>query len=398
MRFDTADKKPKLYLLLAVSAVYAAAVAAMMIWGGKGMGLPISVLSIVYLCAATALLLRALLGQLRYNPYSYNTIYYIGFSLFVLSMIVTHLLALVQMAGGGDETVSLGVFLNSAKVYMLYSAPFIAAFSVMLFVSNVSLLRHERKRFVNVLAMLAAVLMVAGEVFLFFVDRYASGSQREVMFHDLAVNLFACLYLYFECMVIGAIAANVIVVRYTPDRDKDYLIVAGCGLRRDGSLTPLLRGRCDRALAFYRRQQEETGKPPVLILSGGRGADEPRSEAEAMKEYVLSRGVPEQMTVVEDASRDTLENMRNSKAIIDARGGGKTAFATTNYHVFRAGLCARRVKLRAQGIGARTKWYFWPNAAVREFLGLVTAHRLKQAAVFGGMVVFYALLTFLYYR
>ncbi len=398
MIFDTSDKKPKLYSLLAVSAVYAAALAALLIWGGKGRGVMISALSAVYLAAAIALLLRALIGQLRYNPYSYNTIYYIGFSLFVLSMLVTHVIALLRMTGGADETVALSVFLNSAKTYMIISSPFIAAFSAALFISNLSLLRHERKRFVNVLAMVAAVLMTAGEVFLFVVDRYASGSKNEVMVHDLWVNLFACLYLYFECMVMGAIAANLIVVRCAPRPDRDFMIVLGCGLRADGSLTPLLRGRCDRALGFYRSQLGQTGRPLTFILSGGRGASEPRSEAEAMKEYLLSQGVPEELTRIEDASRDTLENMRNSKAIIDELGGGKAAFATTNYHVFRAGLCARRVKLRAQGAGAKTKWYFWPNAAVREFLGLVAAHRLKQAAVLGGMVVFYALLTFLYYR
>jgi uncharacterized SAM-binding protein YcdF (DUF218 family) len=77
---------------------------------------------------------------------------------------------------------------------------------------------------------------------------------------------------------------------------------------------------------------------------------------------------------------------------------GKVAFSTTNYHVFRGGLCARRVKMRAVGMGAKTRWYFWPNAAVREFVGLLTAHKLKQGLIFGSMIAFYVAVTLMAYR
>ena len=88
----------------------------------------------------------------------------------------------------------------------------------------------------------------------------------------------------------------------------------------------------------------------------------------------------------------------SKEKILAAGGPGKVAFSTTNYHVFRSGLCARRVKMRAVGMGAKTKWYFWPNAAVREFVGLLTEHRGKQALIFGGMIVFYVALTILAYQ
>ena len=73
------------------------------------------------------------------------------------------------------------------------------------------------------------------------------------------------------------------------------------------------------------------------------------------------------------------------------------AYSTTNYHVFRAGLMARRVKMRAQGMGAKTKWYFWPNANVREFVGILAEDRLKQAIIICSMVAIYAALTLTYY-
>ncbi len=125
-----------------------------------------------------------------------------------------------------------------------------------------------------------------------------------------------------------------------------------------------------------------------------------------MARYLLERGVDEDCIIREDRSTSTLENMEFSKALIEERvgedalasGEAKVAFSTTNYHVFRSGIWARRVSLRAQGMGARTKWYFWPNAAVREFAGLLTAHRGKQAMIIGAMLVASTLLTFIVYR
>ena len=91
--------------------------------------------------------------------------------------------------------------------------------------------------------------------------------------------------------------------------------------------------------------------------------------------------------------------MKYSKEkILSINPNGKIVFSTTNYHVFRSGLYARRHKMRAVGIGAKTKWYFWPNAAVREFVGLLTEHRGKQTLIIGGMVVIYVGLTLLVYR
>ena len=118
-----------------------------------------------------------------------------------------------------------------------------------------------------------------------------------------------------------------------------------------------------------------------------------------MKQYLLAQGVPEERIIEEDRSTDTAQNMRFSKEKIQAVDPkGKVAFVTTNYHVFRGGLCARRVKMRAVGMGSKTKWYFWPNASVREFVGLLTEHRLKQGLVLGGLVLVYVVLTLLAYR
>ena len=399
--FDTRDTKPKLYHLLIVTAVAAIFVSILVIADPRGNAGAICTLVAAYGLLTVILLLHAFREQIRYNPYSYNTIMYFGFALFALSVTITHTVLAIRIfryAPLYSSAEIIYALLGSAKNYMLLSTPFLLAFSVGLCVSNLSLIRHEGRRLVNLLGIFLSFLLLAGVAFIFLFDYAVSGSQQEVMIHDFVTNLIAACYLYFECMLIGTIVADAIVAKYEPETNKDYLIVLGCGIKKDGTPTPLLRRRMDRAIDFYQKQKSETGKELTFITSGGQGPNEIVSESAAMKQYLMAQGIPEERIIEENRSTDTYENMKNSKQIItDIAPEARIAFSTTNYHVFRSGLLARRVKMRAVGMGAKTKWYFWPNAAVREFAALLTKHRGKQALVLGSLVLFYILLTLVVY-
>ena len=140
----------------------------------------------------------------------------------------------------------------------------------------------------------------------------------------------------------------------------------------------MLRDRADRAIAFWRKEREETGREAWLIPSGGQGEDEPMSEAEAIRRYLAGERMPEKKILVEDRSRSTLQNMAYSLQLIRAtKPEGRAVFATSDYHVFRSGIWANEAGLKAEGIGSRTRWWFWPNAVIRETIGLLQK-RWKQ--------------------
>ena len=402
LRVDTLNKKPKVYNIAALSACMAAALVLLFTLGGER-EIPLSCLLLAaFFAVVTALLIRAFFLQIRYNPYSYNTVIYFGFALFTLFIALTYVLLNFQVWEMPVEIVAANVIatlLSSAKTYILISLPFLLIFCAALIISNLSLIRREGFRPVNVLGILLAFALLGGELLIYLRDYSVSGSMEEVMRHDILTNLLASVYLYFECMMLGTMVADGIAAYYEPKKDKDFIIVLGCAIRRDGTPTPLLRGRLERALAFARAQEAETGKAPVFVLSGGQGADELVSEAECMRRWLAEQGVPPERMLLEDKSTDTAENMAFSKALIQARDpGAKIAFSTTNYHVFRSGLKARRVKMRAVGMGCRSKWYFWPNAAVREFVGLLTQHKGKQLLILLGLTVSYVVLTVLHYK
>ena len=310
--------------------------------------------------------------------YSYTTIYFAGFSLFalvtgvqLLAVTVSHLLDPVNYS-----MLSAYAAIYGASARFLYvTLPLILCFAAALAVSNIALLRHERYRPQNVLGILAALLLVigAGGV-LYLVGRNASGPEWEIHLRTSLENVCATVYVYFECMLAGSVVCGVKAARHRPDRDKDFIIILGCWFRRDGSLPPLLRGRVDRAIAFWRSQKAETGKEAVFIPSGGQGGNESMPEAEAMARYLREQGVPPALIRLEDKSRNTFQNMAFSGKIVrEEQPAGKVVFATTNYHVFRSGVWAARAGLPAEGIGSRTKWWFWPNAFMRECVGLLAA-------------------------
>ncbi len=387
MKIYTAKKKPKLYGLLIFSAICAALSAVLYLFRermGRFGAVNLAVFLALYLLCAFVFLVTALLKHLKYNPYSYNTIYYFGFALFDLSLFVPQTaLAVRTVAHAGVFGLSdlFSVTLSSAQSFMKITLPFIILFSAALAASNVWLMKREGFRVQNVLGIALALCLLGGEALVFFLGD-AGGAL------GFAVGLSSFLYIYVECMIIGAIFADVFAALHVPARDKDYILILGCRVKSDGSPTPMLRSRADAALAFAKRQLDETGKRIKFIPSGGRGSDEPISEAECVGNYLEAHGVAKEDIVPEDASRNTAENMRFSFALTEK--DAKCAFATTNYHVFRSGIAANRAeKFKAEGVGAPTKWYFWPNAAVREFVGLLTGHVGKQALVLAGLVALY---------
>ena len=401
-RTDSAAKEPSLYTFQILTAAFAVLFGILLYRNARAD--VICGCLIVYLALVVLQQCVAAIRQARCNPYSYNIIYYRGFFLFFLILLgstIQYSRGIFQVPEAFSARHIIWFITDSSFSYLNLTVPVVVVFSAWLLISNIRLIRSEGKRFVNVLGIILAVLMT-GCLFLllYFGVWHFDWIPKDYRFAvSLITNLFSVIYLYVECMLLGAFLAVFSVARYEPALDRDFIIVLGCRIRRDGTPTPLLRGRVDRAIAFYKKQKEETGKMPVFITSGGKGEDEVKSESASMKEYLLSQGIPEEQIIEENKSANTYQNMLFSKEKIDAvKPDAKVAFSTTSYHVFRSGLYARRVNMPATGMGQPTKWWFWPNATVREIVGLMTEHKGKQALILGTFVVICTVMTILSFQ
>ena len=125
--------------------------------------------------------------------------------------------------------------------------------------------------------------------------------------------------------------------------------------------------RLEVALAFA---QANPASP--IVLSGGQGYGEDISEAEAMKRYLLEKGVDESRLYMEDKSTNTFENIQFSKRILEEHRLSPTVvIATQEFHQYRAQAFARRAGLTDAGpCTCRTPPYLLLCYWVREFAAI----------------------------
>lgn len=310
--------------------------------------------------------------------FSYDTVLNLGLSGFFLLHGMLFLVLLLFCGVYPDEANGRLLFLAleyAMTVIVLAMLPAVLVLAASLAVSNVWLIRHEGARKTNLLALLLACLLVGGVcvcVIMGFVNTQLFAFDPASVAVSCARTAVSVVFVYFAAMLVATQYCCVIAARRKPPLNQDYVLILGCAIKKDGTLYPLIKGRADRAIAFYQQQKEAGDKAPVLVPSGGQGGDEVIAEGEAVRRYLVSEGIPETDILAETASKNTLENMRLSKALIEAqKQDAKVIFSTTNYHVFRSGILANDAGLKADGIASKTKWYFWPNAQIREFVGLL---------------------------
>lgn len=215
-------------------------------------------------------------------------------------------------------------------------------------------------------------------------------------FIDVGLNSILC---YFYCLTLSTLYCNIMAARHKPSYDKDYVIILGSKIRKNGTLTPILQARVDKAIEFAEEQKEKVNKNIIFVASGGKGEDETISEAEAMKNYLIEKGISPENIIVENKSKNTFQNMKFSKQKIDEDNkDGKIIFSTTNYHVFRSGVIANAEGIDCEGIGSKTKWYFYTNALIREFTANLFAQRKQHFLLITSINVALFVLVFIGYR
>ena len=111
----------------------------------------------------------------------------------------------------------------------------------------------------------------------------------------------------------------------------------------NGRPSPAFRQRLDRALALYR-----AGGVRHIVVSGGVGTGDRYSEGAVGRLYLARRGVPMARLDAETRSRNTLENLHNSRALLRTPAGLEAVtLVTDEAHAPRALALARAAGLNA---------------------------------------------------
>ena len=140
----------------------------------------------------------------------------------------------------------------------------------------------------------------------------------------------------------------------------DCIIVLGCQVKSDGSLSHMLRDRLIRALELY-----NAGAAPKLLMSGDHGQNE-YNEVGAMKNYAIENGVPSEDVFMDHAGLSTYDSIYRAREVFEAK---KVIIVTQEYHLYRALYIAKKLGVDAYGVSCDLNVYAGQSARdIREVL------------------------------
>jgi uncharacterized SAM-binding protein YcdF (DUF218 family) len=167
-------------------------------------------------------------------------------------------------------------------------------------------------------------------------DDIAIRRKRRPWFLRLALLAVLALCAFLATTGVGIVRTSRVQEIHTADA----IVVFGAA-EYAGHPSPVLRARLDHAYDLFER-----GVAPVIITTGGAGADAQFSEGGVGRDYLIRRGVPEPKLIAEMQGSDTAESAVRVAVIMRANGLHSCVAVSDAYHVFRI-----RKLLEHEGVG-----------------------------------------------
>lgn len=181
--------------------------------------------------------------------------------------------------------------------------------------------------------------------------------------------------LVFRYLVIAGVIVYILLMLYilsfgrtNTNYKEDVVFVLGAGVV-NGKVSQTLQKRLDAAVEYYEKNSDV-----YIVVTGGLTRQKDTTEAEAMKEYLTAKGIPENIIIKEDKSQSTLENYLFSKEILDKNKieYESIVFITNSFHVYRAKTYANYCGFEnANSISTKTDIFTFFPALMREVLGVI---------------------------
>lgn len=136
------------------------------------------------------------------------------------------------------------------------------------------------------------------------------------------MSFFLATYIAFLSYSLATAASSKARLDALPEDEQLTVMVFGCYVRGEEPGRTLTT-RLDAALSLLKRYPNAD-----CIVSGGQGSNEAISEAEAMRRYLVSRGIAEERITLEDRSTNTSENLEYTFAILTGSESDGSAAST----------------------------------------------------------------------
>ena len=139
-----------------------------------------------------------------------------------------------------------------------------------------------------------------------------------------------------------------IIENYSNIKDADAILILGCQVKPDGSLSLMLKDRLDKGIELYKN-----GVAPKVIVSGDHGRDD-YDEVNAMKKYMIQNEVPSEDIFMDHAGFNTYDSMYRAKNIFNVN---KCIVVTQKYHLYRSIYIGNALSMETYGVPAQNIKY-----------------------------------------
>lgn len=149
------------------------------------------------------------------------------------------------------------------------------------------------------------------------------------------------------------------------DEKQDANVAIILGAATDGKkVSPVFRERINHGIWLY-----DNGYVSKVIMTGGYGKGNKKSDAAIAKQYAVNQKIPEDDILIEEKSKITDDNLKNAKAIMDDNSYDEAIIVSDPMHMKRSMLLAKDAGIKeAYSSPTPTTRYksFWNKAG---FLG-----------------------------
>lgn len=163
----------------------------------------------------------------------------------------------------------------------------------------------------------------------------------------LFLGLFA-IFVLFLTRFVFLIYASPMTFSLDIVPERKVAIVFGAGLLRDGSAGPVLSDRVETAVKLY-----QAGKVDKLLMSGDNRFVE-YNEPEAMRQYALKAGVPDDDIVLDYAGRRTYDTCYRAREIFQVKSA---ILVTQPFHMARALYLCNSFGVESVGVEADNRYF-----------------------------------------
>jgi SanA protein len=160
---------------------------------------------------------------------------------------------------------------------------------------------------------------------------------------SIALMLLSTSVTYSINQTVDRTSSGLVYANTTEVPAKQTGLVLGALVHSDGTLSDMLKDRCETAVELYK-----AGKIQKILVSGDHGT-KGYDEVNAMKTYILAKGVPGKDLFLDHAGFDTYDSVYRAKAIFDVQS---VTIITQEFHLPRALYIAKSLGMDAIGVKA----------------------------------------------